>query len=80
MTNSNTKENAPLAELQSTGFAEINERIYKASTLNSLREWVQEKVEESERLNDNFLFQDDCAYLPALASYSSLRVNSGNTF
>ena len=79
MTSDKNKEYSPLKNLQSTGFAEINETIYKTSTLNELREWVFEKVEHSEQANDDFMFQHDCIYLPVQANFSSLRINIDNT-
>ena len=79
MTSSKNNEYAPLKELQSTGFAEIKETIYKTSTLDELRKWVLAKVVQSEKTNKDFIFQYDCVYLPVQANYSSLRNNVENT-
>ena len=79
MTSSKNNEYAPLKELQSTGFAEIKETIYKTSTLDELRKWVFAKVVQSEKTNKDFIFQYDSVYLPVQANYSSLRNNVENT-
>lgn len=61
--------------LQSHGLATLSECIFEDKTLHSLSAWCKEIFNASIDSKDDFIFKNNCLFLPTQASYSMLRLN-----
>ena len=61
--------------LQSHGLATLSDCIFEDKTLRSLSAWCKEIFNTSIDFKDDFVYRDNCLFLPPQASYSILRLN-----